>query len=250
MYERSTLVETPDRAQEIWRYMDLGKFVSLLQRRELFFASAESMEDPYEGAQPEAAMAWLRELPASLPAEVRKLVPPDLVTILARAGKAATYDWGISCWHCNDGESAAMWDLYASRHSGIAIQSTVERLCESFGRAPGSQLVGKVRYADYSTESRILTGTVEPVMTKRKSFQHEEELRALVHPLSEIRKRAGEPEDLRGTYVPVDLAQLIEDVYVAPRAPVWFAGAVRSVVTTYGLTCPVRQSPLYTGPLY
>jgi hypothetical protein len=97
------------------------------------------------------------------------MVPPDAVTLLTRAGKDNASDWGVSCWHCNDGESAAMWDLYATRDSGIAIQSTFERLCDSFSHAAEPQLIGLVRYTDYLSDQRILTGTVEPVMTKRTS---------------------------------------------------------------------------------
>ena len=65
-----------------------------------------------------------------------------------------------------------MWDLYAIHDSGIAIQSTVERLCESLSvpLAPARRYGPLRRLFD---GVRILTGTVEPVMTKRKSFQHD-----------------------------------------------------------------------------
>ena len=43
----------------IWRYMDVGKFLSLITTETLFFANAAAMEDPYEGFTrlPSEAMA-------------------------------------------------------------------------------------------------------------------------------------------------------------------------------------------------
>ena len=36
----------------LWRYMDFTKFVSLLEKRSLFFARADKLGDPFEGATP------------------------------------------------------------------------------------------------------------------------------------------------------------------------------------------------------
>ena len=34
----------------------------------------------------------------------------------------------VNCWHMNNSESAAMWNSYSYRNSGIALQSTFQRL--------------------------------------------------------------------------------------------------------------------------
>ena len=34
----------------------------------------------------------------------------------------------VNCWHINEHESAAMWDLYLKSNEGIAIQSTYQKL--------------------------------------------------------------------------------------------------------------------------
>jgi hypothetical protein len=36
----------------IWRYMDLAKYLSMLDRRSLFFARATLLGDPFEGSTP------------------------------------------------------------------------------------------------------------------------------------------------------------------------------------------------------
>src|SRR4051812_29489147 len=49
--------EPPDNPQAlIWRYLDLPKFLSLIHRSSLYFASLGSMEDEYEGALSEPYM--------------------------------------------------------------------------------------------------------------------------------------------------------------------------------------------------
>ena len=36
---------------KLWRYMDLSKFLSMIGKKTLYFASAESFEDIFEGAK-------------------------------------------------------------------------------------------------------------------------------------------------------------------------------------------------------
>jgi hypothetical protein len=241
---------TPPPSQQVWRYTELSKFISLLERRALFFASAAKMDDPYEGRQSEAAMRQLLEFfeHPSLKGywETQRLSPRKLVHSLGLADADNTADVGINCWHCNSGESAAMWELYGSRHAGVAIQSTFGRLCESFDASEGEVLAGLVIYGD----DNIHPGTLGPIVHKRQSFEHENELRAIVYPLSKIWERTGESKTLCGTYVPVDLDRLIERVMVAPLAPSYFLEATRAVAARYGLNPPIEQSALYQGPLY
>jgi hypothetical protein len=39
-----------DRTIALWRYMDLSKFVALLQTGKLYFARADKLGDPFEGS--------------------------------------------------------------------------------------------------------------------------------------------------------------------------------------------------------
>jgi hypothetical protein len=42
---------------KIWRYMDLAKYIAILQRRSLFFARASLLGDPFEGSSTKLMVA-------------------------------------------------------------------------------------------------------------------------------------------------------------------------------------------------
>jgi hypothetical protein len=50
----------------------------------------------------------------------------------------------LNCWHLNDYESAAMWDIYQRNNDAIAIQSTYTKLCNSLIQKEPDVFVGKV----------------------------------------------------------------------------------------------------------
>jgi hypothetical protein len=90
---------------------------------------------------------------------------------------------------------------------------------------------------------------------KRKSFEHERELRAVAFEVEE-RSQANvilkmDPLPGGGVAIPVDVEKLVEKVYVAPKTPGWFRDVVESALRQYGFSgIPVAQSKLYDAPLY
>lgn len=50
MYEEHPVFNPPSDDAVLWRYMDFTKFVSLLEKSALFFARADKLGDPFEGA--------------------------------------------------------------------------------------------------------------------------------------------------------------------------------------------------------
>jgi hypothetical protein len=48
----------------------------------------------------------------------------------------------------NDGESDAMWKIYSKGAVGVAIQSTVSRVMQSFDKAADAVYMSEVQYAD------------------------------------------------------------------------------------------------------
>jgi hypothetical protein len=151
--------------------------------------------------------------------------------------------FGVSCWHINEGESAAMWQLYAAAGKGIAIESTRARL---EGALHGHSIaVDQVQYMDFDT-AEIEEDHDEPYLyalfIKRKSFAHEQELRATI-PLS----KPG-----IGTAVPCDMDALIAQIRIFPQAPPYYADAVRYIVggAHTKVTAPVVPSRLLGPPNY
>src|ERR1022692_3637225 len=120
----------PERDRTIWRYIDFTKLVSLLEKQALFFARADLLADPFEGAYPRwASMDVIEASPSSLGLSeaarqgmlrmrnIRKSLPTSVL---------------VNSWHVGEQESAAMWKLYLKSDEGVAIRSTVDRFVHSF----------------------------------------------------------------------------------------------------------------------
>ncbi len=238
MYEPLDGFESPtDHDVKVWRYLDFTKFVALLDARALFFTRADQFLDPFEGALPRASIA-----PGT---------PTDGDT-LARLGamrERILRQVGIASWHMNEHESAAMWSLYLKSDEGVAIQSTYRRLTNAFRECDEAIHVGVVQYIDFDHETIPWGSNVLfPFVYKRKSFDFERELRAVVwRPPVDGRSAL---DDNFGTATPIDLEQLIERIYVAPSAPHWFAALVRSVLARYQIDLPIEQSKLGESPIF
>jgi hypothetical protein len=175
----------------------------------------------------------------------------------------------INPWHYNEYESAAMWNLYSHENAGIAIQSTTRRLSESFRKNNEDIIwIGQVQYLDFSKDwMNRWTNLFEAFLTKRKSFEYENEIRAVTCLPSDnlnrellastategsniflSQNRTINPKELtdKGKYVSADLEVLVEKVYVAPYAESWFEEVVESLLSKYDLDPIVIKSDLYT----
>ena len=148
----------------------------------------------------------------------------------------------VNCWHENNYESEAMWKLYARRQDGIAIKTTFENLAGSF-ECEDDIHIGKVNYVDYASTIIPEDSIVIPLLTKRMSFEHEREIRAIAINLLP-------PDQNVGRYFHVNLSILIGEILVAPQAPRWFSELVNSIVTRYELEVPVRASTLAAAPTW
>ena len=119
MYKKDPRFETPDDALKIWRYMNFGKFQSLISDKILFFCSIDTLKkmDPYEGSY--YACKLLNEVDLSdaqhFVNQIDRCDPPI----------------AVNCWHLSEYESMAMWKIY-SREKGIAIQTTIQKLKDAF----------------------------------------------------------------------------------------------------------------------
>jgi hypothetical protein len=264
MFEEHPVFQPPaDRSIHIWRYIDLPKYISLLNDKALYFCRMDKLVDRFEGSLPRPdillrkAGAYSKRIVQS--SDGRLETGEKSWARMFRVERTHAF---VNCWHMNKHESAAMWQLYCSNTQGIAIRSTYQVLCESFRNYPSRVYVGLVSYIDYDQEliraprsnTPLLFNTLYPLMHKRRSYQHEAELRALVTwspPLTGKSLKAvwRKPKDT-GILVPVDLDLLIESVFVAPNAEPWFRKVVDSVSAKYGLSIQPRQSRLGEGPLF
>lgn len=228
-----------DRSVGIWRYMDFSKLVNLLDSNAIFFSKTSSFRDPYEGSYSEI--------------DIKRIIGKDISSNpnsksdydekrqqLMRKSKLLLSLVGVSCWHLNDNESAAMWDLYLRSGDGIAIKSNVNNLINSIDA--DDVYYGQVQYIDYDREIAS-NNTYESLFYKRMSFSHENEFRLIC--FESVEKPYFKSY---GTLQKCDLNLLIDEIYVSPLAPGWVTDTVRSVIAKYNINKPVIQSSLYNSP--
>jgi len=250
-----------DRDVKIWRYIDLQKYVSLLATRSLYFPRPSSFHDPYEGWLPKSHIAAYAQMSQNfidqhdaLRGQVAALYPgadlapfnagidANLETYIAHARTMLTETaerFGVSCWHRGDYESESMWRAYPAEC--VAIESTVGRLADA-ARHDKTITISAVRYADFENDP-IEKGHREYLLfMKRKSFAHEQELRACAF----LGVGTG------GALLLYDLDGLVAQIHISPRATPAFRQSVIDISAgTIGtLNKPILASRLYEKPDY
>lgn len=247
MYEEHPAFIAPDENAKIWRYMDFSRLISILEMNCLYFARADRFEDQFEGSLPFLSSKINRayNLTEILKANPRskRFYQPD------RVYQTRT-TIGLNCWHINEYESAAMWKLYLSSSDGFAIQSTFGKLRDSLQGCDERVFIGKVNYIDYEQGTIPLLDTFSPFLTKRISFQHERELRAVIWDHTTVNSETIEPIPDSRLNVPVDVSVLIDNVYLAPDSPAWLAELVKAILRRYSLNIPVTNSQMSETPLF
>ncbi len=240
----------PEEDVPIWRYTDFAKFVAMLEHSGLFFVRADSLGDPFEGSIPRANLPLRHK-------QIEQVVEEgqfgDEVAERVRQSKSTLSGLyrtlrsmiGVTCWHMNKSESAAMWKLYGEMGSSIAIRSTFERLKVA---VPDNIYVGVVNYIDFDRDPISETNFFLPYTHKRKSYAHEREIRGVFSDFTEL--ESGSPTDYAGGWVDVDLDQLVEGVYLAPQSEGWVEELVMGVLKRYGRSWPVVRSRLEEDPFY
>jgi hypothetical protein len=168
----------------------------------------------------------------------------------------------------NDDESQAMWKIYAGENAGIAVQSTVGRLKEALRKVPFPVCLGEITYVDRDQYTRQWEGASRsPYMFKRKEFEFEREMRALISGEHNLKIRyiaedgsdgdqnswtahVVEPIDpgLAGQFVSVDVNMLIERLVISPRCPEWFPNMIYGVGKGLGYSLRTYPSAISGNP--
>lgn len=173
MYKKYPFFDEPQDNANIWRYMDFTKFASLLDKQALFFVRADKLGDPFEGSYSKANISHRQQ-------KFEDRAGSNHLQFWSDQCRQMLKSVAFSCWHINRYESAAMWKLYLKSNEGIAIRSNFGRLRDSFSKKEKHDIyIGEVHYIDYEREDMPLH-SISPFIHKRKSFEHERELRAII----------------------------------------------------------------------
>ena len=223
------------RDTKLWRYMDLAKFVSLLDARNLWLARSDTFKDQSEGRFPDEMRIAIQSAYESF--EEKEGSPinnaDDFQLYLCRNAY-------VSCWHKNVEENMVMWELYGRGGNTVAIQTTVEKLRTNISTKDRGCREFYLRNVKYSRPEDV-KGQLSysaPFFIKRPHFSFEQEARILLSTYSACRP---EKETPLGVTVSLDLAAAIEKVLVHPDSQEWFVGAVKSVAAKFGLSAPIER---------
>lgn len=254
MHEQHSVFVSPSSEEvSIWRYMDLPKLAALLTSSSLWFARADLLGDPHEGAYGQfnhenRKQAWAGEYDRLGEEGFARFLKDN--SSFARELVRRTH---VSCWHMNEEESVAMWRAYAGAGQAVAVRSTYRRLCEAIVDKE-SVYIGEVNYVDPASTWIPEGNFFYPYVHKRRSFEYERELRAVTQhwPTEKIAEGANwlDVPTVDGVSIKVELPRLIEAIYVGPQQPAWFRDVVARVTAALAPGVDVRQSDLDSDPIY
>ena len=243
MYTEHSIFNPPPLDAILWRYMDFAKFVSMLDSSALYFVRADKLGDPFEGT--------FSPVNSDTHSYLYSDVLPDVPSLIRYNSEQRRRYCAVNCWHWNDHESDAMWKLYGGDKGGIAIRTTFDSLKTSFTDSTDIY-IGQITYVDYDSTSIPEMNYFSAFLHKRKSFEHEREVRAVIAdfpPLDDNGALSESPDvwDI-GRSCTVNLLALIHGVVVSPLAERWLFELVQSVVKKYGLPVPVTHSTISKPP--
>lgn len=148
----------PPISNHLWRFIDLYKFLGLLNSQELFFAPLSSMNDPFEGAN--LILSSLIKInlgigyESSVYAYGRQEVKEskDRCRLYVRSLRKTQRRMFATCFYESGDESTAMWNSY-SNSIGIAVcfdsNAILANIQESFNKIRKSNMklyYGNVEY--------------------------------------------------------------------------------------------------------
>jgi hypothetical protein len=233
--------------------MNLRKFKDLFATSELFFNRADRFpQDEEEGIPPEE---YIIRVCGLNPLDVRdRLELNNNLATLAQF-REAMY---VNCWYLFDEEKAYTWETYGDE--GVAVVSTYARLKAALNALPDEDdaHLGLVRYG---TQHLMRYNTMIFITTKREEFAKDREVRAMLWIRDEyagINRHydinnfphprpltAPEPARVKDYHRrKVDIAALVTEVVVNPKATPPLIADVVDAVNSAGLAIPVRESEL------
>ena len=184
MYKYHPLIKSSINHTKIWQYMDLSEFIHLLYSKSLFFCNTRKFGDPFEGSLPEFNNIVNGQKEYSLSngllhnkKKIQKTIKSKKITNWSYQG------WKnrvlVNCRHIKNIHNSPMLNSYSYRSSGIALQSTYQRLKDSLKFCKEEIIIGEVQYLNYRNEWLKENLGWDIFLTKKRPYEYERELRAL-----------------------------------------------------------------------
>lgn len=175
----------PNEETNIWRYIDLRKYLSMLESGALFFANSLAFKDEYEGLGTKKNRLSLG-------------VPPKQVDVWKQR-------FFLTCWYMSTDESNLMWEKYGEIDGSIAIMSNIKNIKNCLNEDLSNDFfIGPVHYCDFENDELDIDSPLTRHFLKRHVFLYESELRAAY-----IAFKPDEVLDGRNCINPIDARKFI-----------------------------------------
>ncbi|MCP4683119.1 MAG: hypothetical protein GY864_12355 [Desulfobacterales bacterium] len=231
-YFEHPALKLPDDNCAISRYMDFPKFESMLKRGSIFFSRADKQTDKFEGEYPSGMLAELERIWGILPSD-----DGASYTFLQWHKQKEIPSRLLSCWRVGLSKSRKIWSAYTESIESVAIQSTVKKIKNCFGRREnGGPVVwiGEIRYGE--KENRLpnsfhkwnVNYFLYPFFAKKEKYRCEEEVRATVNISRNKQSNLNHTPD--GCFIKANLHVLIDSVHLHPDATEDFRYKVESML--------------------
>jgi hypothetical protein len=168
-------IEGIDGEMILWRYMDIAKFVSMLEQNAIWLARADTFGDKYEGRFPDEMREYIENAYEAYDDEDDDSPVNDASDFQDYLVKNTF----ISCWHHNLEENMVMWEIYGKETNAIAIQTTAKSIVNSIDTSFISGYSLKMKNVEYKNANEIsgILRYEDSFFRKRKHFSFEKEVR-------------------------------------------------------------------------
>jgi hypothetical protein len=267
----------------IQRYLDLPKFLSMLQTRSIFMSKVSKFEDQLEGGL--TAKDFLKtDLNSSIldmalnqesikdknPIEVNNRNNAKRKEIESRTfdsifgpilcSQVSTFfeeytEWVyVSCWHASNHECSAMWPLYGKASEAVCIFTTVGQLAKELNFPSDvvhSSSMGKVKYSNWSIDTHG-NQAIAPLLGKSENFSFEKEIRVVAWGNAQVADTSENmylKNSLPGVCARIDsLNSMINRVVISPNAAPWFESTIKQICDENDIKDKVEKSALKKKP--
>ncbi|UAB82280.1 DUF2971 domain-containing protein [Marixanthomonas sp. SCSIO 43207] len=207
--------------------MDFWKFLNLLETKSLFFSNSDNLGDNNEGRIPHFILERMIEQDNERGNRNNQELNDYLESTLRK-------NHLISSWSYAERESFAMWKMYAKDKTGVAIETDLKSLQDSFNKTDRIVYVGEVNYINEDNYHFSTSNMFYPFVTKLDFYKFENEIRCVT-----ITKDDEKPES---KLVEVDLNTLIKKVHISPNSKPEFRKLIELLKNEYQLEFEICYS--------
>lgn len=239
----------PKENYTIVKYMDLLRFVSLLQRQALFFCRLDKLEDKFEGtiakANHKVRRNWYKHTNSITAPLSDAEIEEKIAEQYAFEEKMKALHC-VNCWNRKSTESAALWKIYSDFNKGVMLKSSISNVTKALAETDKEIQLTEIRYLDYNTEYMPDGNTNYPMLHKQKAYSYEDEVRLIyqIMPPTGWEHDWNKEEVEEGFYIKTNLSDLIDEIVISPYSPKWFFELIKGIMEKYSIDKPITMSQL------